>query len=72
MRPSNGMRLLSGLCNSRNISNNDSLSLIYTGGWRLGDCGFNKHSLGSRGISEVEATYPSLVLSVRFFWIDSI
>jgi hypothetical protein len=39
-RLSLGRRHLSGLCHSRNISTNDSLSLIHTGRWRLGDCGF--------------------------------
>jgi hypothetical protein len=45
-RLSLGRRHLSGLYNSRNISTNDGLSFIHAGGWRLGDCGLDKHSFG--------------------------
>jgi hypothetical protein len=47
-RLSLGRRDLSRLCNSRNISTNDSLSLIHAGGWRLKNYGLDKYSLGSR------------------------
>jgi len=71
-RPYNGTSLLSGLSNNRNIFTNDSLSFIHKGGWRLEDCGFYNTVSEVEGISEVEATYPSPVLSTGLFWIDSI
>jgi hypothetical protein len=46
--PSNGRRLLSGLCNSRNISTNYFISFIHAGGWRFGDYGLDKYSLRSK------------------------
>jgi hypothetical protein len=67
---SNGMRLLSGLSKSRNISANYFLSYIHAGGWRLGDCGLNT-VLEVEGISELEAIYPSFVLSFGLFKIGN-
>jgi hypothetical protein len=48
-RPSNGRELLSGLCNSWNISTNNFLSFILDGGWRLEDCGLDKNNPKSGG-----------------------
>jgi hypothetical protein len=70
MRPSNGKRLLSGLITSQNIpTNNFPLSKQTNGG--LGTVGLTNTVLEVDGILEEEATYPSLVLSVGLFWIDS-
>jgi hypothetical protein len=44
-RASFGKRLLNEFCNIQIFSSNDSLSLIYAGVRRLGDCGLNEHSL---------------------------
>jgi hypothetical protein len=44
-RASFGRRLLNDFCTNWIFSSNDSLSLIHAGGWRLRDCGLNKHSL---------------------------
>jgi hypothetical protein len=67
-RSSNGKELLS----DQNISIDFVLPLSTTVGGGSGTMGLTKIVLEVEGMSEDEATYPSLVLSVGFFWIDSI
>jgi hypothetical protein len=43
-----GRRLLNDFSINRSFSSNDSLSLIHTGRWRLGDCGLDKQFLKKR------------------------
>jgi hypothetical protein len=67
-RSSNGGRLL----NDWNISTNYVISFVHDCEWRLGDCGLDKNSPRVEGMSEGGTTYPSPVLLVGVFWIDSI
>jgi hypothetical protein len=70
-RPSNGRKLLSDLCSSRNISTNYFISFIHAGGWRLKDCGFDKYSLRSRGDIRGRSYIPEFGFISWTFWIDS-
>jgi hypothetical protein len=44
-RASFGRRLLNDFSINQTFSSNDNLSSIHASGWRLGDCGLDKHSL---------------------------
>jgi hypothetical protein len=44
-RASFGRRLFNDFYINQTFSSNDRISLIHAGGWRLGDCGLDKHSL---------------------------
>jgi hypothetical protein len=67
-RSSNGGELLS----DRNISADYVLSFVHDCSGGSGTVGFTKTIREVEGMSEGGATYPSLVLSVGLFWIDSI
>jgi hypothetical protein len=67
-RSSNGRELLS----DRNISIDFVIPFIHDSGWRLRTVDLTKTVLEVEGMSEEEATYPSPVLSVGLFWIDTI